>query len=176
MKHHRTLVPCLMVATAMLAPSHAFATTSRVIAAFDEAVRHGLPQTIHISTRQTLGRRAPAGSTLTITDTLDVDVRFPDGTAAQTYLATFDGAPAVVTRSADHLDVTVTGADGIAITGYEMPSNAPHRIAEPHAGQARGLAPAAKRTSLAPAWTGAARAGNDYSLLSPNEAPPTLNL
>jgi len=176
MKYHRTLVPCLMVATAMLGPSRAFATTSHVIAAFDEAVRHSLPQTIHISTRQTLGRGAPAGSTLTITDTLDVDVRFPDGTGAQTYLATFDGAPAVVTRSTDHLDVTVTGADGIAITGYEMSSNAPHRIAEPHAGPARGLAPAAKRTSLAPARAGAARAGNDYSLLSPNEAPPTLNL
>ena len=98
---------------------------------FDRAVAHGLPRTVTFADRGIRARDAAGGGQLTIIEALDVDVRFSDDSVATMYAARWDGAPAFVTRSADHLDITVTAPHGVRVTGFARDHAGSHAMELP---------------------------------------------
>lgn len=103
------------------------ATPSNPVVRFDEAVARGLPQRIALTTHRQ-ARSATSGA-LEITGVIDgADVTFSDGTTGIHYAGRFNDRPAVVTRSGDHLDITVTGEGAVDVTGYSVASESPHRF------------------------------------------------
>jgi len=100
---------------------------------FDQAVARGLPRTVTLADRGFHARDTGSGGQLTIIEALDVDVRFSDDSPATMYAARWQDAPAVVTRSADHLDITVTAPQGVRVTGFSRDQAGSHSMERPHA-------------------------------------------
>ncbi|WP_448099127.1 hypothetical protein [Luteibacter yeojuensis] len=98
------------------------------IARFDQAIAAGLPRAVPLPGPASLSRGTGATSGLVVEAHLDVGVRFVDGASGEMYLATWQGEPAVVTRSGDHLDITVAHHDGVSVTGFDGDSDAVHII------------------------------------------------
>jgi hypothetical protein len=118
------LMTCCTIGVSNAAPS----ADTHPIARFDRAVAAGLPRTIPVPTRAALSRGSDPTGLLVVQSHLDIGVRFADGASGNMYLATWKGEPAVVTRSGDHLDITVAHHDGISVTGFDGDSNAAHVI------------------------------------------------
>ncbi|SEM47280.1 Metallo-peptidase family M12B Reprolysin-like [Luteibacter sp. UNCMF331Sha3.1] len=176
-----SLAACCLLALLATAPT---VRASNALDRFDAAVADGLPRTIVLGdTHGARGRDAP-GDVLTIAAALDVDVRFTDGVPARLYTGTWRGEPAVMTRSDHHMDITVTGRDGVTITGFTDDSSGSHQVAppaNPGPAQAPRASDAASRrhAGARPAMLAArsARASgttNDLSYLAPAVVPPTV--
>ncbi|WP_132142364.1 hypothetical protein [Luteibacter rhizovicinus] len=113
-------LPALAVAGNPSAPS------SHAIAMFDETVAAGLPRAVALPTSAKQARGSASESELLIESPLDIELHFPGDVPATMYTATWQGEPAVVTRSDGHLDITVLTPDGVAITGYSDDAEEPH--------------------------------------------------
>ncbi|SEW27249.1 hypothetical protein SAMN04515660_3502 [Luteibacter sp. 329MFSha] len=134
----------LAVCTVVLA-APAFASTSGPLRAFDEAVAAGLPQRVALPAGDAEARDASSGELVVTSLVEGLDTAFSDGTRGTHYMATWQGKPAVVVRSAGHLDITVADATGVSITGYSGDTERPHRLrrdgsAESAAATARAVA------------------------------------
>jgi len=152
-------------------PCAARIANENALRSFDSAVAGNLPRTVLLPRREGRGR-VTLDSELTVTRSIDVDIRFPDDTEARTYLATFDGETAIVTRSAGHLDIAVPRADGIALTGFHDDSTTLHRADAPSDVSHRTEAAHASRRQSPQNG----RAQPDLSFLDPTETRPSLTL
>lgn len=117
-----------------MAAGTAFGRTTNAVAQFDEIVARGLPATITLPATGALPAtshraRGPANQGELIVDSLlDVELRFPNDVHGTMYLATWQGEEAVVTRSGDHLDISVPGKNGVDITGFSLGSDESHHV------------------------------------------------
>ncbi|MBB3226254.1 hypothetical protein FHW69_000844 [Luteibacter sp. Sphag1AF] len=73
-------------------------------------------------------RHAKDDGELVIESELDVGLRFPGDVPGKMYVATWQGQHAVVTRSGDHLDISVPAAEGVVVTGFDNESDVPHHV------------------------------------------------
>lgn len=149
-------------------PSHA--NGRDVLAAFDSAVESGLPRAILIPAAGGANARGDADR-LAIARPLDLEVRFADDTSGSMYLGTWNGENAVVTRSGDHLDVTVPASDGVRITGFRSGDNDAHHLSEHAPGPSTGQGSLA---AARPAALRSRRTARGLSFLDPNDTRPTL--
>lgn len=105
----------------------AAAVSSNPVRRFDEAVARGLPQRVTLAANRLA--RGVSGSTLDVSHAIEgLEVTFSDGTQAIHYAASWHGRPAVVTRSGEHLDITVTGDGSVEVTGFSAASDTPHHF------------------------------------------------
>lgn len=109
-------------ALATAAPGISLAHTSAVDL-FDDAVARGLPQSVVLS--------VPQGE-LIVESALDVEVRFPGSETGDVrgnmYLATWRGERAVLTRSGNHLDISVPRTGRMEIIGFSQDTEASHHL------------------------------------------------
>jgi len=110
------------------------------IAAFDQAVTAGLPRTVSLAASAERSRGVGGADTLVVESHLDIGIRFADGETGDMYLATWKGEQAVVTRSGDHLDITVARRDGVSVTGFDRDDDTPHVVESADAADARPAA------------------------------------
>ncbi|TCV93992.1 hypothetical protein EC912_104188 [Luteibacter rhizovicinus] len=97
-----------------------------IVSLFDEAVAAGLPRTLGVPVASAgVARKVNLGD-LVIETSLEVDVVFPGEAPGTMYAATWQGSPAVVTRSGEHLDISIPGKDGVVVTGFVTGSAEPH--------------------------------------------------
>ena len=116
------LMRSLCVVSAFVAgTSNAHATNA--VSLFDTAVSRALPQTVMFSS---------STGTLVVESTLDVEIRFPGSVSANAlgsmYRGTWNGEQAVVTRSGDHLDISVPRGDTMDVIGFSRDTEGSHRI------------------------------------------------
>ncbi|MDR6937771.1 reprolysin-like metallopeptidase [Luteibacter sp. 3190] len=154
----RSSLACL-IATLACSPVAA----SDVLDRFDAAIRAGFPATVVLPSPadDARGATARAGdASLTIRAPLDVDVRFPDGEPVTTFVGTWQGDPAVITRSTGHVDITVPRGDGVDVVGYSDDSEQAHQLpaAEP-VGPESTVASGSGRTARADTATSATSPG-----------------
>lgn len=130
----RAALLSLVLCTAnTLVPGTSYSRTVNAVDLFDAAVARGLPQTVVLpaSTGQTRGEHANNGQ-LAIESALDVDLRFPDNVPGDApgamYLATWQGARAVVTRSGTHLDISVPRNDSMEVIGFSRDTDESHHV------------------------------------------------
>lgn len=120
--HPTSFLKPLTMALAMIAPGISLAHVSAVDL-FDDAVARGLPQSVVLS--------APEGQ-LIVESALDVEVRFPGGESGEVagamYLATWRGERAVLTRSGDHLDISVPHAGQMEVIGFSRNTEESHHL------------------------------------------------
>lgn len=117
----------LAVALAMAARTTS-ARTTNAVALFDQTVARGLPATVALASTTRQSRGPSNEGELIVDSLLDVELRFPGDVRGTMYLATWQGAPAVVTRSGDHLDISVPGKEGVDVTGFSLASNESHHV------------------------------------------------
>lgn len=104
--------------------SHVHAANA--IEQFDEAVLRGLPQTIVLSQVDANANK------LFIASSLDVELHFPGdtegGASGNMYIGTWRGADAVLTRSGNHLDISVTRSGSVEVTGFSSDAEGSHHV------------------------------------------------
>lgn len=98
------------------------------VTAFDRAIAAGLPRTVSLAASTERSRGTEETNALVVESHLDIGVRFADGEPADMYLATWRGEQAVITRSGDHLDITVARRDGVSVTGFDRDDDTPHVV------------------------------------------------
>ncbi|HVI56852.1 MAG TPA: hypothetical protein VM621_17565 [Luteibacter sp.] len=147
-----------LCAAGAIAPGNSYALPVNAVDAFDAAVARGLPQTVALaaSSDMTRGDQTSSGE-LAIESVLDVDLRFPDhlpGDAPESmYLATWQGAAAVVTRSGTHLDISVPRNDGMEVIGFSRDTDESHHVETGAAREGRqGPRPQASQPAMGMPW------------------------
>lgn len=113
-----------IIAVLLSAVSHAH--TTNAIDLFDEAVARGLPQTIVLS------HAGADNGKLVVESSLDVEVRFPGDMTGDVpgdmYVATWRGEHAVLTRSGNHLDISVPRSGSVEVTGFSADAEGSHHV------------------------------------------------
>lgn len=116
------------------------AAITHPITTFDRAVAAGLPRTISLAASTERSRGKEGTNALVVESHLDIGVRFADGETGDMYLATWKGEQAVITRSGDHLDITVARRDGVSVTGFDREDDTPHVVESANGDNAKRVA------------------------------------
>ncbi len=123
MKHPMTMLRTIAVLGASCAMSPSIATDgpvdeTSVVARFDRALAAGLPQTILLPRDNEHDIGESEAGALTLLSRMAVDIRMPNGDTIDMFDARVDGARAVVSRRADHVDVTMLRDDNLDTRGF----------------------------------------------------------
>jgi hypothetical protein len=139
MKHPKTMLRAIAVLGTSCAMSPSIAMDGptddlSVVARFDEALAMGLPQTILLprDNEHDPGENEPAA--LTLLSRMAVDIRMPNGDTIDMFDARVDGARAVVSRRADHVDVTMLHDDSLDTRGFTLGMEETEHVTRPAAG------------------------------------------
>jgi hypothetical protein len=126
----------MFVVLVALAPGTAQVKGVNAVDLFDRALARGLPQAIVLpSSGDKEGGDEAERHMLVIESPLDVELRFQGSDAGDVtgtmYLATWQGEPAVVTRSGRHLDISVHRTDRTEVTGFSSDTDESHHVSDP---------------------------------------------